>query len=658
MIYASALTIMFLFKWWWAFPIINGYGLIVLMQYLSDRKHERSVSGSAKWRDKPMVMILAAGYTTLSVASGTFAVLVIAAAVVGWLGFRNVPSDRVGIVRRRYGRTHSEFRNITPHRTRGVLAGVLRPGRSRWVFPALNEVRFAPRTQVAEGSVGLVTAREGKTRPKGRALGRSVECDNFQDGDAFLLNGGEQGVQVDTLPPGQFYINTALFEVEQVQRVHVPVDTIGLVTSKAGGLRPADHTFGKHVPCDDFQDGAAFLAGGGEQGRQLAILQGGAYYDINPALFDVTTVLTGNEGQGGLTDQHLYEFQIPNGFTGVVIALAGAIPEQPDQPRPTVDGHQQFTLPWEFLRNGGQRGVQSETLPEGTVCALNPYFVRVVLVPMRLLTLEWDDKTPAQSSNYDAHLDRITVTVQGHRLSVNMQQTLQIPPESAPLLVTRNGSGQTSGIGGLDPDPLPVQRFVERVLGASVVSYFNEIAAAATVKEFLEAYAETRMELATQVQTALKNWGVEARTTTLGEFQAEDPSLNEVMKQPAHEQMRGELLKAQRANAEIEDAIDAVRVEAERRRISMELETRIKLFGLNHVVVIEMLKEITKAPVPQFISGGDLSSFLETQPVARLEGLLDKMQGFAANVDTDESSQLRLPPQADTGEGADRRYET
>lgn len=340
----------------------------------------------------------------------------------------------------------------------------------------------------------------------------------------------------------------------------------------------------------------------------------------------------------------------------MVITLDGAEPGSSDQLGPRIPGHQGFQLPWVFLQNGGHRGVQEETLREGTVCALNPYFVRVVLIPTRLLILEWNDKTPAESRNYDAHLGRIAVTVQGHRLLVEMSQTLQIPPESAPILVSKNGGSQTTGLGGLDPDPLPVQRFVERVLGAIVASYFNEIAAAATVKEFLEAYAETRTELASQVHTSLQAWGVEVRNTTLGEFRAEDPMLNEILKRPAHEQMRSELLDLELANAEREDAIDVVRVQAENRRMALDLKARIDVLGLNNVMVLEMLAEITKAPVPQFIGGGDLSAYLETQPIARLEELLDKMQslhgeaaiaGDARPSLTKGDIQADLPAQAD-----------
>lgn len=191
---------------------------------------------------------------------------------------------------------------------------------------------------------------------------------------------------------------------------------------------------------------------------------------------------------------------------------------------------------------------------------------------------------------------------------------------------------------------------MERVLGAIVVSYFNEIAAAATVKEFLEAYAETRTDLASQVRNALQAWGVEAQNTTLGEFMAEDPKLNEVLKRPAHEQMRSELLDLELANAEREDAIDVVKVRAESRRVALELKNRIEVLGPENVMVLEMLRELTKAPVPQFIGGGDLSAYLATQPVARLEELLEKMRSLQEKTALESGQQSSLTEGATRGE--------
>jgi hypothetical protein len=158
-----------------------------------------------------------------------------------------------------------------------------------------------------------------------------VECDYFQDGAAFLRNGGEQGPQVTVLRGGQvYYLNPHLFEVKPVPRTRVPDGSIGLVIARAGAAPTPGRIFGRHVECDDFQNGAAFINGGGQQGRQLAILTTGGY-DINPGLFEVITTANVAELGTGLTAKQLRVISFDAGLTGVVITAEGAPPERDDK---------------------------------------------------------------------------------------------------------------------------------------------------------------------------------------------------------------------------------------------------------------------------------------------------------------------------------------
>ena len=59
----------------------------------------------------------------------------------------------------------------------------------------------------------MIVAGDGVMPSASRILGRTVDCDSFQDARRFLLNGGQKRWQIDTLTAGVYRINTALFSV-------------------------------------------------------------------------------------------------------------------------------------------------------------------------------------------------------------------------------------------------------------------------------------------------------------------------------------------------------------------------------------------------------------------------------------------------------------
>ncbi|QXJ22364.1 SPFH domain-containing protein [Actinomadura graeca] len=551
-----------------------------------------------------------------------------------WLGRRVVPVDHVGIVRQVWGRPHSDrrYRNVVPGSARGIHAGTLLAQRPAFLMPWLYTVETVPRIRVPEGSIGVVVAREGRKRPGDRPvaiLPEGVDCDHFQDAAAFLLGGGEEGPQAMTLAGGTSYdINTVLFEVRIVPRTYVPDGTVGVVMAKAGGIREPGQAFACHVPCRDFQDGTAFLRGGGEQGRQLAVLAGGTYYDINPELFEVLTTTNVGEGREGLAAVQLKLTSIPVGHAGVVITRDGAEPEDEETVGPVVKGHGNFRLPWVFLAAGGRRGVQQETLAQGSKYALNPWFVEVLLVPTFLLNMEWNKKDPAKKGNYDARLHELDLeTSQGIRLRVEVSQSLRIPPDAAPKLVSKFGSSPDSGRlagGALTDDPQPVQRFVERVLGATVETYLVENAASVTVKDFLTGVRLIRASLDSQVSTTLAKWGVEAERTNIERVTPLDQVYYDERRKVFVEDTRGDVLDRKKEHAEAESEIALKEIEIEKRRYIAEAEAEAELLGLDHVRLTRMIQAMSKLPVPQFL-GGDLSGYLESMPTSVVRGLLEQL---------------------------------
>ncbi len=157
-----------------------------------------------------------------------------------------------------------------------------------------------------------IEAVTGQDLPIGQFFGTPVECKNFQDGEAFLTNGGQKGYQSALLPPGEYMINPHLFKWTIADEIVVDEDEVGMIEATAGAPIPAGRIFADPVDCNNFQDADMFLKNNGQKGPQLSILTPGKYR-INPFLFifhpgDITVV--------------------PGGFVGTVEAVDGeSIPD-------------------------------------------------------------------------------------------------------------------------------------------------------------------------------------------------------------------------------------------------------------------------------------------------------------------------------------------
>src|SRR3989442_2249821 len=175
---------------------------------------------------------------------------------------------------------------------------------------------------------------EGPCLPKGRILGDEVECNQFEDGEAFLDNGGFKGPQVAIIRPGTYRINPFLFYVAKQPATEVASGKVGVVTAQDGQPLPPRFIVAPQPDVSPtkahlsarahnfFQDGQAFLDSGGFRGPQLDTLQPGRYY-INPTLFQVQ-----------IDDVA----EVPPGFVAVLRSNIGEELDQADiQPVPVTD---------------------------------------------------------------------------------------------------------------------------------------------------------------------------------------------------------------------------------------------------------------------------------------------------------------------------------
>jgi uncharacterized membrane protein YqiK len=217
---------------------------------------------------------------------------------------------------------------------------------------------------VLENEIGIVESIDGDPVPAGRIFARVVPGHNlFQDGEAFLRNGGEKGPQISVLPPGSYRINPVLFRVRKVPVTVIDRGRVGLVTSMDGaGIPPgrllAQRVAGHH----NFEDGQRFLEAGGQKGPQIDILLPGTYR-VNSDLFrlDVRDATV-----------------IPPNRIGLVTALDGEPLPEAEYVASSVTGHGDFQDASAFLAAGGQRGPQFDVLKPGTYY-VNPQMFQVEL---------------------------------------------------------------------------------------------------------------------------------------------------------------------------------------------------------------------------------------------------------------------------------------
>lgn len=275
-----------------------------------------------------------------------------------------VHGNEIAILERRYlGKRMPEGRVIAMRDEIGYQARVLGPG-LYCLMPCLYKVQKAPFTVIKEHEVGLVESVDGRPIGQGHIFAMTGDNHNsFQDGEAFLLQGGEKGPQVQTLPPGTYRINSVLFKVTIRNAITIQPGQIGIVTSMDGAAMPPGRLLGQHVDGHgNFENGLAFLRNGGQRGPQIDILMPGCYR-INTGLFEVTSKLA---------------TLVPVANIGLVTAFDGEPLPDREFVAKKVDNHLDYQNASRFLDAGGQRGPQLDALRPGTYY-INPLMFGVEL---------------------------------------------------------------------------------------------------------------------------------------------------------------------------------------------------------------------------------------------------------------------------------------
>ncbi|MGE5415428.1 MAG: SPFH domain-containing protein [Acidobacteriota bacterium] len=426
---------------------------------------------------------------------------------------------------------------------KGPQVDVIPPGTYR-INIKLFKISLVENITIRQEDIGLVEAVDGVPLDSNSIFAKSVAGHNmFQDGEMFLMNGGQKGPQTDYLPPGTYRINTALFRVTLQGCTNIPEGSIGLVTATDGQPIENGRLLAKSVTGHvSYQNGDGFIKGGGQKGPQMDILLPGKYR-INNKMFTVA------QQQATI---------IPSGKVGLITAKDGEPLPPNELIAESATGHNNYQDASGFLANKGQRGPQLDILPPGTYY-INPlmfvvdiddaavvnqgevaviisnvgrppersaavgepnyagdkpelyvvqrgyrgiqldvvgpgtYYVNKrasipIIVKTTNTTIDWDDE---QSSGFNPLL---VTSKDGFEIKVGVKVVIRVQPEQAPFMVARIGS---------------IENLVKNVIHPLIDSSFRNQASSTEAMAFLQDRHEQQEKALERAKGELEKYHVE-----------------------------------------------------------------------------------------------------------------------------------------------------
>ncbi len=470
-------------------------------------------------------------------------IIVIALPLAIWLacrllGVRYIPHSSVGIIEKYWSLRGSlrEGRIVAGSGEAGFQTRLLRGGLHLGLFPWQYRVHRQALVAVSEGKIGYVYARDGSPLQPVQTLGQVVECNHFQDAQAFLVNGGQRGRQRLILREGVYAINLALFvvitesnvfsgpvrereqtkygdwqrelgmlrafdpvvigygsqeypkdagdrnDLPDVQGMELlPSDNIGVVSVQDGPTIGAGEIIAPELPKREdgldhkyFQDPEAFLELGGRRGKQLQVLTDGTFF-IN---------------RWFATVEIKPKTVIPIGYVGVVVSYYGG---QGEDLTGTGFRYGEQVEP-------GHRGVWKQALPPGKF-ALNPYALKVELVPTVNFVLRWITGQ-TEAHQYDAELCSIElVTADGYEPLLPLSLILHIDYQKASRVVQRFGD---------------VKRLISQTLDPMLTSYFRDVAQSSHMLDLLTKREEIQEKATEELGRRFQGYDIECVAVLIG----------------------------------------------------------------------------------------------------------------------------------------------
>jgi len=478
---------------------------------------------------------------------GVLAIVVFLICLPRLLGVVYIPYTHVGIIEKIWSSKGSlrEGQIIARNGEAGLQAKFLRGGIHFGLYPWQYRIHKEPLVVVAEGKMAYIYARDGVPLEPVQTLGRNVDSNHFQDALRFLEAQGQRGRQRGILREGVYAINVGLFVVitedrvfsgpvreaidryaswkaqlasmrafdpvvigtgaggqnharpfladSSVSEVGAPsslaeemaefdpnVDTIGVVSIQDGPTIGSGEIIAPEVKAvagrdhNYFQDPEVFLELGGRRGKQLQVLTDGTFF-IN-RWFGTVEIKA--------------KTLIPIGYVGVVVSYHGA-------PGDDTTG--------ESFRYGeqvetGHRGVWRSALAPGKY-ALNPYAVKVELVPTINFVLRWISGQ-TEAHHYDEDLTSIDlITADGYEPRLPLSLVLHIDYQKAPSVVQRFGD---------------VKRLITQTLDPILTAYFRDVAQTSNMLDLLTKREEIQKRATDELGTRFTRYDINVVAVLIG----------------------------------------------------------------------------------------------------------------------------------------------
>jgi len=488
---------------------------------------------------------------------GGFGTLIVAIAVLIFLynSIAIVGGDQIAVLERRWlGKGMPEGRVVAMRNEVGVQGRILGPG-LHLLIPFLYTVEKVPQIKIGEDEVGIVDAIDGKPIPPGRIFAKVVQGHNlYQDGEAFLTNGGEKGPQLQILPPGLYRVNPYLFKIAKVSSIDIPSSRIGLVMASDGEPIPPGRLLARRVDGhDNYQNGQSFLEKGGQKGPQIDILLPGTYR-INTKLFhveirDATVVstkkvglVTARDGEPLPTNEYVAklvtghrEFQdaagflasggqrgpqlgflrpgtyyinplmfdvapdsvvdIERGFVAVIVSNVGLDPaESPKFKAAVSSGADPLRAGIErYVVDSGYRGIQREVAGPGTYY-LNKLAYIPYIIPTTNITIDWADEASSGGRGPRIFNPLAIVSKDGFEMTISVKVIMRVLPEQAPQMVARIGT---------------IENLIEHVIHPLIDSSFRNQASSSEAMKFMQDRHEEQQKAEMHIREELERYHVQ-----------------------------------------------------------------------------------------------------------------------------------------------------